>query len=137
MKRATGGGLPARIFKAYMIKAEAGPSDHAADRRGHGAAGGNRRRPSSGGCAGRSDSRGGRRSCRPSRRPFCDLCGSRRSTAGIAPLAREEIVSGAQEQLVPGGRQIVQGEEAGRSEPSERSDAELIDAFESLLDKLF
>jgi len=54
----------------------------------------------------------------------------------LPPPAREEIVSGGREQLVPGGRQIVQGETATEAK-SERSDAELIDAFESLLDKLF
>jgi hypothetical protein len=47
-----------------------------------------------------------------------------------------EVVPGGQEQLVTGGRQIVQGE-APTGAKAERSDAELIDAFESLLDRLF
>ena len=54
----------------------------------------------------------------------------------LPPPAREEVVSGVQEQLVPGGRQIVQGETPTEAK-SERSDAELIDAFENLLDRLF
>jgi len=56
----------------------------------------------------------------------------------IAPPApvREQAVSGGQEQLVTGGRQVVQGEVPAQA-PAERTDRELIDAFENLLDRLF
>jgi hypothetical protein len=46
------------------------------------------------------------------------------------------VVTGGREEVVAGGRQVVQGEDPLQAK-SERTDAELIDAFESLLDKLF
>ncbi len=52
MKRATGGGLPARIFKAYMIKAEEKRPIAAADRRRDGAARGVASGRAPGRCAG-------------------------------------------------------------------------------------
>jgi hypothetical protein len=57
-------------------------------------------------------------------------------TPALPAPAREEVVSGGQEQLVTGGRQVVQGEVPAEA-PAERTDRELIDAFENLLDRLF
>jgi penicillin-binding protein 1A len=136
MKRATGGGLPARIFKAYMLKAEQGQP--VAPLIGAGMA--------------------------PPPEPTqpmllqvdAPVVGLPPEPAGVpapeqkaVPVApvqapaqalsqppRDGVVSGGQEEVVAGGRQIVQGERPTEAKV-ERSDAELIDAFESLLDKLF
>ena len=43
---------------------------------------------------------------------------------------------GVQQELVTGGRQVVQGEQPALAKAPERSDAELIDAFDALLKKL-
>jgi penicillin-binding protein 1A len=130
MKRATGGGLPARIFKAYMLKAEQGVP--VAPLIGAGMA--------------------------PPEEPAPILLQVDAPVVGLPPEPaiapspepkavpaapvqapapqREEVVSGGREEVVPGGRQIVQGETPTAARV-ERSDAELIDAFENLLDKLF
>jgi hypothetical protein len=58
-------------------------------------------------------------------------------------VPKEEVVAGSQQELVPGGQQVIgsprtaaAGGDAGKV-PVERTDAELIDAFEALLNKLF
>ena len=136
MKRATGGGLPARVFKAYMLKAEQGLP--VAPLVGAGIA--------------------------PPEEPTqpmllqvdAPVVGLPPDSAAVpapeqksvpaAPVQatppalqapqRQDIVSGGREEVVSGGRQIVQGETPTEAKV-ERSDAELIDAFENLLDKLF
>jgi penicillin-binding protein 1A len=150
MKGATGGGLPARIFKAYMLKAEEGlpiipligtgmaPSEE--------------------------------RAIASAEPPLFDAL-LERPRAQAAPVLdaaialppipiqrptradvvvestvaapQEEVVAGSQQELVPGGQQVIgsprtaaAGGDAGKV-PVERTDAELIDAFEALLNKLF
>ena len=128
MKRATGGGLPARIFKAYMIKAE--------DKRPIAPLIGTGMAP-------------------PEEPPSVALpfdappvmlqvdapviAPTEPPVPVDAPIAqpKEEVVGGVQQELVPGGRQVVQGEDPGETDTSKRSDTELIDAFENLLKKLF
>ena len=133
MKRATGGGLPARIFKAYMTKAE-------------------EKRPIvpliGAGMA-------------PPEEPVpvllqvdapvtdipLDLPAIVAPEQPAVPVAppvetviappREEVVPGVVQELVSGGRQVVQGEQPAPAIAPERSDAELIDAFDALLKKLF
>jgi penicillin-binding protein 1A len=135
MKRATGGGLPARIFKAYMLKAEqdlpvapligagmAPPPEEPAP------------------MLLQVDAPVVGLPPEPTRvpAPIPEPTAVPAPPAKAAPVtvpapSREDVVPGGQEQLVTGGRQIVQGE----TPPDAKSDAELIDAFESLLDRLF
>jgi penicillin-binding protein 1A len=135
MKRATGGGLPARIFKAYMLKAEqdlpvapligtgmAPPPEEPAPMllQVDAPVVGLPPEPT------------------PVPAPIPEPTAVPAPPAEAAPVtvpapSREDVVPGGQEQLVTGGRQIVQGE----TPPDAKSDAELIDAFESLLDRLF
>ena len=139
MKRATGGGLPARIFKAYMLKAEQGLP--VAPLIGAGMAPPPEVPPApvllqvDAPVIGLPPEQAVVPIPEQKAVPAISVAPAEAPPAS-APLAREEVVSGGQEQLVPGGRQIVQGETATEAK-SERSDAELIDAFESLLDKLF
>jgi len=130
MKRATGGGLPARIFKAYMLKAEEGvpvtpligagmaPPEEPAPMLLQVDA------PVVG---------------LPADAPAVAVAPPEQEAVPAAPAApREEVVSGAQEAIVPGGSQVVQGEAPPQAnQPDDRSNAELIDAFDALLKKLF
>jgi penicillin-binding protein 1A len=137
MKRATGGGLPARIFKTYMLKAEQGLP--VAPLIGAGMA---PPPPEPAPVFLQVDAPVVGLPPEPAvvPVPFPEPQAVPAAPVEAAPAVpappREEIVSGVQEQLVPGGRQIVQGETPTEAK-SERSDAELIDAFESLLDRLF
>jgi len=134
MKRATGGGLPARIFKAYMLKAEekrpimpligagmAPPEELPPVLLQVDA-------PVTGLPADLP-------AIVPPEQPVVPV-----SPAVVEPAIappREEIVPGAQQELVSGARQVVQGEQPSQAKAPERSDAELIDAFDALLKKLF
>jgi penicillin-binding protein 1A len=131
MKRATGGGLPARIFKAYMTKAEAALP--VTPLIGAGMAPPEEPRP----VLLQVDAPvvGLPVDTPAVALPEQQAVPAAPAVTGPAP-PREEIVAGAQEELVTGGRQVVQGEDPANAAP-ERSDSELIDAFESLLDKLF
>jgi penicillin-binding protein 1A len=144
MKRATGGGLPARIFKAYMLKAEDGLP--VTPLIGAGLAPPEEPVPPPPAVILQVDAP----IVAPVDTPVVGLPAEAPTVpipaprpAVLAPVeaapalptpSREELVSGGQEQIITGGRQIVQGEE---KQPSERTDAELIDAFETLLDRLF
>jgi penicillin-binding protein 1A len=132
MKRATGGGLPARIFKAYMSKAE--EKRPIAPLIGAGMAPPEDLLPV----------------LLPVDAPVTGLPAEAPTLATpelpalavppvdvVAPAPREDVVSGVQQELVSGGRQVVQGEQPAPANAPERSDAELIDAFDSLLKKLF
>ena len=137
MKRATGGGLPARIFKAYMLKAEQGLP--VAPLIGAGMA----PPPEPAPVLLQVDAPVVGLPPEPPVVPIPEQKAvpaisvvPTETPPALPPPAREEVVSGVQEQLVPGGRQIVQGETPTEAK-SERSDAELIDAFENLLDRLF
>jgi len=132
MKRATGGGLPARIFRAFMAKAE--------EKRpivpliGAGMAPPAELLPV----------------LLPVDAPVTSVPVDAPASAApeqpvavippvdvVIPPSREEVVPGVQQELVSGGRQVVQGETATAPVAPERSDAELIDAFDALLKKLF
>jgi penicillin-binding protein 1A len=145
MKGATGGGLPARIFKTYMLKAEEGLP--AKPLIGAGMAPAEEERPVA------------------AVEPLFDavLEGPARQAAPVldatialppipvrrpmpAPVAqqvlpappaivepKEEIVAGSQQVIGPGPGLSSDAEEV----PAQRTDAELIDAFEALLNKLF
>jgi penicillin-binding protein 1A len=135
MKKATGGGLPARIFKAYMLKAEA--KLPVTPLVGAGLAPPEEPPPAvllqvDAPVVGL-----------PPEAPTIPIPEQRPaliSPASAAPAlpgpVREEVVPGGQEQVVTGGRQVVQGEVPAQA-PAERTDKELIDAFENLLDRLF
>jgi membrane peptidoglycan carboxypeptidase len=155
MKGATGGGLPARIFKAYMLKAEEGFP--IAPLIGAGMAPPEEARP----IASVDPLFDAVLEASPVQAaPVLDVTtalppvpierampaasvAERAITAPAGIVApKEEIVAGAQQELVAGGQQIIGGANAGpRSDveraPAQRTDAELIDAFEALLNKLF
>ncbi len=132
MKRATGGGLPARIFKAFMTKAE--------EKRpivpliGAGMAPPEELLPVllqvDAPVTGLPVDVP---AIAPPEQPAVPVAPP--AEAAIAP-PREEIVPGVQQELVSGGRQVVQGEQPAPAN-AERSDADLIDAFDTLLKKLF
>jgi penicillin-binding protein 1A len=136
MKRATGGGLPARIFKAYMLKAE--EKLPIAPLIGAGLAPPEEPAPVLLQVDAPVVGLPPDQPVIPEHRPVLIAPPDVASAPPAPPaLSREEVVSGAQEQLVPGGRQVVRGEVPAPAVPAERTDKELIDAFESLLDRLF
>ncbi len=132
MKRATGGGLPARIFRAYMVKAE--------EKRpitpliGAGMAPPEELLPvllpvDAPVASVPVDAPTGA----PSELPVMVIP----PVDAVLPPPREDVVPGVQQELVSGGRQVVQGEQPVPAPAPERSDAELIDAFDALLKNLF
>ena len=132
MKRATGGGLPARIFKAYMVKAEEKRPITALI--GAGMAPPEELLPvllpvDAPVASVPVDAPVGA----PSEQPVMVIP----PVAAVLPLPREDVVPGVQQELVSGGRQVVQGEQPVPAPAPERSDAELIDAFDALLKNLF
>jgi len=134
MKRATGGGLPARIFKAYMVKAEEKRPITALI--GAGMAPPEELLPvllpvDAPVASVPVDAPVGA----PSELPVMVIP----PVDAVLPPPREDVVPGLQQELVSGGRQVVQGEQPVRAPAPapERSDAELIDAFDALLKNLF
>jgi len=139
MKKATGGGLPARIFKAYMLKAE--EKLPVTPLIGAGLAPPEEPPPAvllqvDAPVVGLPPEAPA--VPMPEQRPaFIAPANAAPAPAPALPApVREDLVSGGQEQLVSGGRQVVQGEVPAQA-PAERTDKELIDAFENLLDRLF